>query len=76
MSNKKRPAVTKQQAFLEYKQDGGEGAVLEGAIIHYRNELKDKKQHIKNVTQVINATKKEMDSVKQRLDAKAEEKKA
>lgn len=76
LSNKKRPAMPKQQAFLEYKQDGGEGGLLERAIVEYRNELRDKKQHIKNVTQLINATKKEMDSVKVRLDAKAEEKKA
>lgn len=76
MSHKKRPPMTKQQAFLEYKQEGGDGALQERAIVDYRNELRDKKQHIKNVTQLINATKKEMDAVKVRLDAKAEEKKA
>jgi kinesin family protein 6/9 len=38
--------------------------------------MKDKKQHIKMLTQVINTTKVEMDKVKERLDAKGEEKKA
>ena len=38
--------------------------------------MKDKRQNIKILTQVINTTKTEMDKVKTRLDAKAEEKKA
>jgi hypothetical protein len=67
--------MTKQQAFIEYKEEG-DGRTLERSIIDYRNEMKDKKQSIKIFTQVINTTKTEMDKVKDRLDSKAEEKKA
>lgn len=74
-TRKKRPAQPKQQAFIEYKEEG-DGRTLERAIVDYRNEMKDKKQNIKMLTQVINATKQEMDKVKGRLDTKAEEKKA
>jgi hypothetical protein len=50
---RKRKAVDKQQAFIEYKEEG-DGKQLERAVIEYRNEMKDKKQLIKILTQTIN----------------------
>ncbi|CDW82929.1 kinesin motor domain-containing protein [Stylonychia lemnae] len=72
---RKRKPIDKQTAFIEYKEEG-DGRTLEKAIIDYRNEMKDKRQHIKTFTQVINTTKQEMDKIKARLDSKGEEKKA
>jgi len=55
--------MDKQQAFIEYKEEG-DGKQLERAIVEYRNDLKDKKQIIKTLTAIINTTKQEMDKVK------------
>ena len=72
----KRKAIDKQQAFLEYKQQQEDGVKLEKAIMDYRNDMNYKRNSIKTFTQVINATKTEMDHVKSRLDQKQDEKKA
>lgn len=72
---KKRKPVDKQLAFIEYKQEG-DGRNLERAIVENRNDIKDKRVTIKNLTQIINTTKVEMDKVKSRLDYKQDEKKA
>lgn len=72
---KKRRGVDKQQAFIEYKQEG-DGRNLEKAIIESRNDTKNKRNTIKTLTQIINSTKLEMDKVKERLDYKQDEKKA
>lgn len=70
---KKRKPIDKQSAFLEYKQQ--EGKHYEDQIVSHRQELKDKKTRVKELTEVCNNTKKEIDSVKMKLDEKNEEKK-
>ncbi len=66
----KRPALDKQSAFLEYKQENSDGKKLEETIMGYRGDMKEKRQMVKNCTQMINGTKNEMDKVKERLDHK------
>lgn len=67
----KRPAMDKQQAYLEYKQ--GPGAVIEQNIVQCRNDMKTKRTNIKDMTTKINTCKSEIDRVKQKLDKKEEE---
>jgi|LauGreDrversion4_2_1035121.scaffolds.fasta_scaffold239863_2 hypothetical protein len=40
---KKRAPIDKQGAFVEYKTQTEEGKSLEGAILQYRDEVKNKK---------------------------------
>lgn len=69
----KRKAIDKQAAFIEFK--GGEGKKIEDSIVHNRNEVKTKKEQVKQITQVINVTKQEIDKIKELLDRKEHERK-
>lgn len=73
---KKRTAIDKQTAFVEYKTQTEEGKGLEEAIVQYREEVKNKKNMVKTLTIQINATKQEMDRVQERLGQKQDEKRA
>lgn len=66
-NKKKRLPIDKQTAFVEYKTLTDEGKSLEGAILQYREEVKEKKSVVKMLTMNINATKIEMDKVQVRL---------
>lgn len=70
---KRRKATDRQTAFLEYKALP-EGKEIEEQILSNRADLKERKQHVKRFTDSCNQSKKELDSIKTRLDAKAEEK--
>lgn len=70
----KRKPIDKQQAFLEFKQMA-EGRTYEDQILSNRQDLKDKKLLVKQLTEVCNTTKRDIDTVKAKLDEKAEEKK-
>jgi kinesin family protein 6/9 len=70
---KKRAPIDKQTAFLEYKTFTEEGKALESAIVQYREDIKDKKLIVKNLTATINATKQELDRVSMRLQQKKDE---
>lgn len=72
--NKKRKAIDRQTAFVEFKALP-EGKQFEDSIINSRQELKDKKSRVKVLTDVCNQTKREIDLIKASLDEKAEEKK-
>ncbi len=72
--NKKRKLIDRQSAFIEYKALP-EGKQFEDQIISSRQELKDKKQVVKQLTDTCNLNKRDLDNIKQKLDAKAEEKK-
>jgi len=61
--HKKRAPIDKQAAFVEYKTQSEDGKSLEGAILQYREEVKEKKNLVKTLTVQINATKQEMDRV-------------
>ena len=65
--------MSKQQAFIEFKLEGGRD--LEDAVIQSRKEIQEKRAHIKLLTQTVNTYKKEIDRVKGLLDRKVEEKK-
>jgi len=43
--------------------------------VHNRNEVKSKKEQVKQITQVINVTKQEIDKIKELLDRKEHERK-
>lgn len=72
--NKKRAPIDRQSAFIEYKALP-EGKQFEDQIIHCRQELKEKKLVVKALTDTCNVNKRDLDVIKQKLDAKAEEKK-
>lgn len=72
--DRKRKAIDRNQAFIEFK-GLPQGKELEDQIIQHRNELKDKKLRIKQLTDQCNQTKRELDQVKLKLDEKAQEKK-
>lgn len=52
-----------------------EGKTFEDQILSNRNDLKNKKLLVKELTEACNSTKRDIDSVKAKLDEKAEEKK-
>ena len=60
---KKRKPIDRQAAFLEFKSQP-DGKEIEEQIISNRQDLKDKKQKVKVVTDLCNITKKEIDIVK------------
>ena len=69
--------MDRQTAFLEFKalpeeQQGGK--VFEEQIITNRNDLKDRKLLVRQFTDGCNLAKRELDQIKSKLDAKAEEK--
>lgn len=71
---KKRKPIDRQSAFLEFKS-AGEGKAIEDQVLSNRNELKDKKVRVKELSEKCNTFKREMDQIKAKLDEKAEEKK-
>mmetsp|Transcript_23266 Transcript_23266/g.17688 ORF Transcript_23266/g.17688 Transcript_23266/m.17688 type:complete len:161 (-) Transcript_23266:215-697(-) len=73
LGRKKRGAMDKNAAFVEFK-DLGQGRQIEGSIVDHRRSIKDLKAEIRILTDTISATKREMDKVQLRLDAKGEEK--
>jgi len=70
---KKRRAIDRQSAFLEFKALP-EGKTFEEQIVSNRGDLKDQKQRVKHFTDGCNLAKKELDTIKIKLDAKTEEK--
>ena len=72
--DKKRKPIDRQSAFIEFK-GLPEGKAIEDQILGNRQELKEKKARVKDVTETCNSCKKEIDLVKAKLDEKAEEKK-
>ncbi|CDW85408.1 kinesin motor domain-containing protein [Stylonychia lemnae] len=70
----KRKPIDRQQAFIEFK-NLPDGRQFEDQILNNRQELKDKKVKVKVLTEQCNNTKKEIDTIKAKLDEKAEEKK-
>lgn len=69
----KRKAIDRNTAFLEFKSQH-EGKPLEEQIIANRQDLKDQKQKVKHFTDNCNTSKVELDKIKGRLDAKADDK--
>jgi len=70
---KKRKPIDRQTAFLEFKATE-EGKQLEDQIIGSRQDLKEKKEKVKDMTTRCNQCKKELDVYMKKLEAKAEEK--
>ena len=70
---KKRKAVDRQSAFVEFKTLA-EGKELEEQILSNRQDLKEHKLKVKSFTESCNNAKKELDVIKEKLDEKAEEK--
>ena len=65
--------MDKQSAFLEFKANSGK--VFEDGILQNREDIKTKRVASKELTTKINALKKEIDSLKSKLDKKEEERK-
>lgn len=59
---RKRPAIDKQAAFLEFKQSPT-GRDLENEVQRSRDEVRTRKQEVATLTTAINTAKKEMDRV-------------
>lgn len=70
--NKKKAAKSKQEAFKEYKME--EGKNFEEGIRQNRIDLKAKKKEMEQLKEVCNKAKKEIDTLKGKLDNKNEEK--
>jgi hypothetical protein len=58
--DKKRKPLDKQTAFIEFKTLP-EGKGIEDQIVSNRQELKDKKMKVKEMTETCNQTKREID---------------
>lgn len=71
---KKRKPTDRQTAFLEFKSLPEGGRVVEDQILSNRQELKEEKHKVKQYTDACNMAKKELDTIKGRLDAKEQEK--
>jgi hypothetical protein len=69
---KKRKDIGKQEAFLEFKLSE-DGLELEQSIKDNRQELKNIKVSVKDLTEKCNHSKKSIDKVKSELDKKQEE---
>lgn len=69
----KREPMDKQAAFLEFKSD--KGSFFEEGILQNREDIKVKRVATKDVTIKINSLKKDIDSLKFKLDKKEEERK-
>lgn len=69
---KKRQVKNKQDAFKQFKEE--EGKTLEDNIRDNRSDLRKKKEEMTKVKEVCNKSKKEIDSLKQKLEEKNEEK--
>lgn len=71
----KRRDLNKQDAFLEFKLEE-DGQQLEQSIKDNRNELKNIKSKVKDLTEQCNISKKAIDSVKSELDKKQDQRRA
>ena len=69
---KLRPAVPKQEAFIEFKGDTF-GKQSEETIRENRQELNRLKANVRNLTDQCNAAKKDIDIIKVDLDRKQDE---
>jgi hypothetical protein len=69
----KRVPIDKQLAYLEFKS--GKGAKIEESIILSRQDMKDKREDVRTLTQNINTTKHDIDRLQIKLDKKEEERK-
>ena len=69
----KRPPTDKQTAFLEFKES--EGLRIEETIVGARQDMKDKRAASKELTLVINATKRKIDGLQAKLEKKEDERK-
>lgn len=70
----KRQGVSKQTAFVEYKQSE-EGCALEVSIRDNRAEMKMGKDKVRGLTEKCNSSKKLIDACKVELDRKQDERK-
>lgn len=68
---KKRQAIDKQSAFVEFKQ--GSGNKIESAILRFRTDVKEKRVLTKDLTEKINIGKRMIDNLKYQIDKKEEE---
>lgn len=73
MKKEKRPATDKQVAYLEFKET--EGKKIEDSIMMSRTDMKEKRLQTKELTQHINAVKRSMDLLNNKLEKKEEERK-
>ncbi len=71
-ANKKRPAIDKQEAFIEFKSTD-QGTLTEENIHNLRQVTKERRTEIKGITEDLNKTKSQIDRLKQRLDRKENE---
>lgn len=69
---KLRPAITKQEAFLEFKVDTY-GKEIEETIRDNRSELNRLKKNVRSLTNQCNASKQDIDVLKVDLDRKQDE---
>lgn len=67
----RRPAIDKQTAFVEFKQNSGKP--IESAILQFREDTKSKRVQTKDLTEKINMGKRMIDNLKAQLDKKEEE---
>ena len=68
MEKKKRPVIGKQEAYIEFK--AGEGKKIEDSVVMSRDDMKKKREQVKVITQKINGTKLNIDSLKVKPDKK------
>ena len=73
MKKEKRPATDKQAAYLEFKET--EGKKIEESIVMSRDDMRQKRLQTKDLTQHINAVKRSMDTLNNKLEKKEEERK-
>jgi outer membrane translocation and assembly module TamA len=64
--NDKRPAIPRQEAFAEFKNE--DGKQIEESIVGNRNDLRKKKVDVKDLTDTCNKAKREIDSIKVKLE--------
>lgn len=70
----KRKPIDRNAAFIEFKALPEGGKTYEDQIISNRQDLKEHKNQVRQITDTCNLAKKELDLIKSKLDAKAEEK--
>ena len=59
---KKRPAIGKQEAYVEFKND--QGKKIEDSIVMSRDDMKKKRDQVQIITKKINGTKSDIDRLK------------
>jgi hypothetical protein len=73
-SSDKRESIDNQEAFIEFKQST-EGRKLDEKVFSLRKVTKDSRINVKTVTDNLNKTKINIDSLKQKIDRKENERK-